>query len=90
MAAVLSYMTFLQRRRPKRCSRRAGRRLVPSAAVQRALPVDTETGEKETAPNTIPNTNLGESGPLDAKPCDSTITPLAPLAQLAEQLTLNQ
>ena len=41
-------------------------------------------------PNTVANTSLRNNGRLDATPCDATITVPAPLAQLAEQLTLNQ
>ena len=53
----------------------------PSRAVK------AECGEDA---NILPLTTLSAGGRLDANQCDARIPPSAPIAQLAEQLTLNQ
>lgn len=53
--------------------------------LSRAKPADPSDDQ-----NILPLGTLSAGGPLDASPCDARILRDAPIAQLAEQLTLNQ
>ena len=78
------------------CAQRVAQQLGRETIQHDATPCNqrdlthTKSAESGDDANILPLTTLGVGGPLDAKPCDARMCPPAPIAQLAEQLTLNQ
>ena len=76
----------------QRVAQQLGREMVPHDAS----PCDeldlaqVDLVESDADRNILPLGSLGVGRRLDASRCDARMLPIAPIAQLAEQLTLNQ